>query len=71
MRATRATTDLTALRIPDDLRPADGRFGSGPSKVRSAAVQALASPSGGAALLGTSHRREPVRAMVRRLRGPG
>jgi phosphoserine aminotransferase len=64
----RATADLTALRIPDDLRPTDGRFGCGPSKVRLDAIQALASPSGGAALLGTSHRREPVRAVVRRIR---
>jgi phosphoserine aminotransferase len=66
--AARATTDSTALRIPDDLRPTDGRFGCGPSKVRIEAIQALASPSGGAALLGTSHRQEPVRAVVRRIR---
>src|SRR5215468_2296292 len=62
------TADQTTLRIPDGVRPSDGRFGCGPSKVRTASVQALASPSGGAALLGTSHRQAPVRAMVRRLR---
>lgn len=45
----------------------DGRFGSGPSKVRPEAVAALneAAPS----LLGTSHRKEPVRALVGRVRG--
>jgi phosphoserine aminotransferase len=62
------TADPTTLRLPDDVRPFDGRFGCGPSKVRPASIQALASPSGGAALLGTSHRQAPVRAMVRRLR---
>ena len=66
--AVTTTAGTTALRIPDDLRPADGRFGCGPSKVRIEAIHALASHSGGAALLGTSHRQEPVRAMVRRLR---
>ena len=30
-----------AIIIPDDLRPADGRFGSGPSKVRPEGVAAL------------------------------
>ncbi len=55
------------VRIPDALKPADGRFGSGPSKVR---VEQLARLAGeGAALMGTSHRQEPVRALVRRVRG--
>ncbi len=54
------------ITLPDDLRPSDGRFGSGPSKVRTEAVQALveAAPD----YLGTSHRRETVRAVVRRVR---
>jgi len=59
-----ATADATTLRIPEHLRPSDGRFGCGPSKVRPESVQALAS----AALLGTSHRQAPIRSMVRRLR---
>ena len=53
--------------IPKDLLPTDGRFGSGPSKVRPEAVAALteAAPS----FLGTSHRHATVRALVGRLRG--
>ena len=52
--------------IPASLRPADGRFGCGPSKVRPEQVAALASQ--GATLLGTSHRQAPVRALVQRIR---
>jgi phosphoserine aminotransferase len=59
---------VTTLRIPTDLLPSDGRFGCGPSKVRGEALEALASPSGGAALMGTSHRQAPVRALVGRVR---
>jgi phosphoserine aminotransferase len=54
------------ITIPRDLLPADGRFGSGPSKVRRSAVEALAGPGG--AIIGTSHRHEPVRSVVGRLR---
>ncbi len=54
------------ITIPDALRPADGRFGAGPSKVRPEALAALA--SSGASLLGTSHRQAPVRALVGRVR---
>ncbi|MGH3395675.1 MAG: phosphoserine transaminase [Streptosporangiaceae bacterium] len=54
------------IDIPAGLRPADGRFGCGPSKVRPEQVAALAGP--GAALLGTSHRQAPVRGLVRRIR---
>lgn len=50
------------LRIPEHLLPADGRFGSGPSKVAQAALDALAGP--GAALMGTSHRQAPVKGLV-------
>ena len=54
--------------IPAHLLPRDGRFGSGPSKIRQAQVDALArlGATGGAAppLLGTSHRQAPVRAVV-------
>jgi phosphoserine aminotransferase len=53
--------------IPDDLKPADGRFGCGPSKVRPQALQRLASE--GAAVMGTSHRQQPVKALVGEIRG--
>jgi phosphoserine aminotransferase len=52
--------------IPPELRPVDGRFGSGPSKVRREAIDAL--HQGAAGYLGTSHRQAPVRAVVRRLK---
>lgn len=55
-----------AVTIPADLLPADGRFGSGPSKVRPAQVDALAAV--GRSLLGTSHRQAPVRGLVGRVR---
>lgn len=61
------TADLRTLRIPRDLLPEDGRFGSGPSRIRDAQVEALASRAG-RAILGTSHRQAPVRALVGRLR---
>lgn len=54
------------MKIPPDLLPRDGRFGSGPSKVRSEALAALAAT--GTSLLGTSHRQEPVKQLVGRLR---
>jgi phosphoserine aminotransferase len=58
--------DGTILTIPAELKPRDGRFGSGPSKVRPAQIEALGAV--GPTLLGTSHRQQPVRSLVRRLR---
>jgi len=55
------------LLIPDDLKPADGRFGCGPSKVRPQALARLANE--GAALMGTSHRQKPIKALVAEIRG--
>ena len=52
--------------LPPELRPGDGRFGSGPSKVRPEAVARLADAATG--YLGTSHRRAGVRDVVRRAR---
>jgi phosphoserine aminotransferase len=52
--------------IPDALLPVDGRFGSGPSKVRPEQVAALARVA--TSYLGTSHRQQPVRLQVGRLR---
>ncbi len=54
------------LRIPTGLLPRDGRFGCGPSKVRPEALAALAAT--GNSFLGTSHRQEPVKREVGRLR---
>lgn len=54
------------IELPAHLLPADGRFGSGPSKIRPAQVSALADV--GRTLLGTSHRQAPVRALVSRVR---
>jgi len=54
------------IRLPGHLLPSDGRFGCGPSKVRPEALTALvaAAPT----LMGTSHRKAPVRALVGRVR---
>ena len=57
---------IPEISIPTDLLPGDGRFGSGPSKVRPDAVDRLASVS--RSLLGTSHRQAPVKALVGRVR---
>jgi phosphoserine aminotransferase len=56
---------MADLLLPDVLRPADGRFGCGPSKVRPEAVARLAEVADD--LLGTSHRQPRVKDQVRRL----
>jgi phosphoserine aminotransferase len=56
----------TTLVIPDELKPSDGRFGCGPSKVRPQALARLASE--GTAVMGTSHRQKPVKALVGEIR---
>ncbi|WP_374727016.1 phosphoserine transaminase [Promicromonospora iranensis] len=53
------------MTIPTQLLPTDGRFGSGPSKVRPGQVDHLVA---NAHVLGTSHRRPPVKDLVRRIR---
>jgi phosphoserine aminotransferase len=60
-----ATT--TPLQIPAELKPADGRFGCGPSKVRPAQLEALL--AAGTTVLGTSHRQASVKDVVARVRG--
>ncbi len=62
-RSIAATPPLT---LPEDLRPVDGRFGSGPSKVRLDALARLAGDE--AMIMGTSHRQKPVRGLVGRIR---
>jgi phosphoserine aminotransferase len=56
----------TSLVIPNELKPGDGRFGSGPSKVRPEQLDHLAEH--GLAVMGTSHRQAPVKGVVRRVR---
>ena len=54
------------ITIPPDRLPSDGRFGCGPSKVRTEALAALAAT--GTSYMGTSHRRPTVRSVVGRVR---
>jgi phosphoserine aminotransferase len=54
------------IQIPADLLPTDGRFGSGPSKVRPEALAALVEV--GETYLGTSHRQAAARFVVAELR---
>lgn len=54
------------ITIPANLKPRDGRFGCGPSKIRSEALSVLA--GSGASILGTSHRQAPVKNVVARVR---
>jgi len=50
--------------LPEGIKPSDGRFGCGPSKVRPDALAALATSD----VMGTSHRQAPVKDLVRRIR---
>jgi phosphoserine aminotransferase len=56
----------TVVQIPESLKPADGRFGSGPSRVRPEQIRHFATD--GARLMGTSHRQKPVKDLVARIR---
>jgi phosphoserine aminotransferase len=56
----------TALRIPEEIMPADGRFGSGPSRVPLERLIRLAEEGG--AMVGTSHRQKPIRQLVAGIR---
>jgi phosphoserine aminotransferase len=57
---------MPTITIPSSLLPVDGRFGCGPSKVRTEQLEYLA--NAGAALIGTSHRQAPVKDLVGRVR---
>ncbi|MEU7044490.1 phosphoserine transaminase [Streptomyces varsoviensis] len=57
---------MAEIQIPADIKPADGRFGAGPSKVRTEALSALAAT--GTSLMGTSHRQAPVKNLVGKVR---
>ncbi|GAA3525347.1 phosphoserine transaminase [Nocardioides daeguensis] len=56
---------MTDIQIPAELKPADGRFGAGPSKIQTSHLDALAAT--GEKLMGTSHRQAPVRNVVGRV----
>jgi phosphoserine aminotransferase len=56
----------TLLVIPDQIKPQDGRFGSGPSRLRPEQLGALA--ASGSSVMGTSHRQKPVKSLVGRVR---
>jgi phosphoserine aminotransferase len=66
VRGTRMSHTSTVVQIPAELKPADGRFGSGPSRVRPEQLQHLLAT--GDRLLGTSHRQKPVKELVGRVR---
>jgi phosphoserine aminotransferase len=55
-----------SIIIPSELKPVDGRFGCGPSKIRPEALTALS--ASGNSILGTSHRQKPVKNVVKRVR---
>jgi phosphoserine aminotransferase len=60
------TQTTTELQLPAEIKPADGRFGSGPSRVRPAQLQHLL--DAGSTVLGTSHRQRPVKQLVGHVR---
>ena len=60
------TIDPTTLKLPEELKPSDGRFGCGPSKVRPEQLSRLVDE--GASVMGTSHRQRPVKSLVGRVR---
>ena len=65
-RPSLSACETCGVKIPAELLPKDGRFGSGPSKVRTEALDALAAT--GATLMGTSHRQPPVKNLVGSIR---
>jgi len=61
-----AAVDPRHITIPADLLPSDGRFGCGPSKVRGEQIDALVTAATN--LMGTSHRKAPVKNVVGSIR---
>ncbi|SMX83706.1 phosphoserine transaminase [Brevibacterium antiquum] len=61
-----SSVTATKIAIPDELLPADGRFGAGPARIRRAQIEALNSAA--TDVLGTSHRQAPVKKLVARIR---
>jgi phosphoserine aminotransferase len=56
---------VSTITIPVELKPLDGRFGAGPSKVRAQQIDHFVASQG---VLGTSHRQAPVKDLVGRVR---
>ena len=54
------------INIPDSIKPRDGRFGCGPSKIRDSALDNLSTK--GRSILGTSHRQKAVKNVVGEIR---
>ena len=59
-------TMSTTVNIPAAIKPRDGRFGSGPSKIRPEQIAAI--DAGATTLMGTSHRQTPIRQLVASIR---
>lgn len=57
---------MSEIRIPESIKPRDGRFGCGPSKVRGEALESLLTRA--ASIIGTSHRQKGVKDVVHRVR---
>ena len=57
---------MSDIKIPDSIKPRDGRFGCGPSKIRDEALSSLI--ASGKSIMGTSHRQKPVKNVVNRVR---
>ena len=57
---------MSDIKIPDSIKPSDGRFGCGPSKIRPESIDALS--KSGRAIMGTSHRQKAVKGVVNRVR---
>jgi len=56
---------MAEISIPENLKPADGRFGAGPAKLRQAQIEQLYKT--GSKIMGTSHRQAPVKNTVKRV----
>lgn len=57
------TVDMPEIQIPSQILPKDGRFGCGPSRLRPEQIAAFG--SAGSLLMGTSHRKPPVKNLVK------
>jgi phosphoserine aminotransferase len=66
VRCHAGAVDPQTIRIPDSILPADGRFGCGPSKVRPEQIDAIV--AGASTIMGTSHRKPQVKALVGSIR---
>jgi len=57
---------MSDILIPDNLKPKDGRFGCGPSKILPTSLENLTKNY--SHVLGTSHRQKPVKTVVGKVR---